>query len=383
MREGKTQARWIAAARRRPLVTGVMTLAFILVVASAWRPAPPATAADVYISNEQFSRYVETWSEPEGYFDTDNFISNETSYLHVIGDLKGRVQPGGVYIGVGPDQNFSYIAHTRPAMAVIVDIRRQNMLEHLVYKALFEMGQTRAEFVALLVGRKTPAVARNAPLPDILRAVRAAEAVPDMPAKLAEVLRSHFRDYGMKLSAEDLSRMRHVLDAFAQDGLDLRFSSFNRASSVSYPTFQSLLLETDRGGQLSGYLATDESFQWMRHFQMENRLVPIVGDFAGPKAFKNVASFLKANGLAVSVFYTSNVEFYIFGGDPWQKYLGNVRALPLNSDAVFIRAYFGNGQAHPKNVPGHRPTTLMHGIGSFLADEERGRIREYWDVVNR
>ena len=78
-------------------------------------------------------------SERGGYFDTDNLISNEKSYLHVIPALRDGGVTGGAYIGVGPDQNFSYIAQVRPAIAFIVDIRRDNLLLHLLFKALFSI----------------------------------------------------------------------------------------------------------------------------------------------------------------------------------------------------------------------------------------------------
>src|SRR5881628_905390 len=134
-----------------------------------------AAAPDLQISTEQFARYTEQWSEPEGYFDSDNFISNETSYLHVIDQLRERVKPGGVYIGVGPDQNFSYIAHTRPMLAIITDIRRQNMLEHLWFKALFAMTANRVEYLSHLVSRKPPGIKPDASLQAIVDAVRAGE----------------------------------------------------------------------------------------------------------------------------------------------------------------------------------------------------------------
>src|SRR5260370_30172143 len=75
-------------------------------------------------------------SEPNGYFDSDNLISNETSYLHVMDKLREMNVHGGVYLGVGPDQSFSYIAKIRPRMAVIIDIRRDNLLQHLLFKSL-------------------------------------------------------------------------------------------------------------------------------------------------------------------------------------------------------------------------------------------------------
>ena len=45
----------------------------------------------------------------------------------------------GVYIGVGPEQNFSYIARLRPTIAFIVDIRLENRNLHLLHKAVIEL----------------------------------------------------------------------------------------------------------------------------------------------------------------------------------------------------------------------------------------------------
>src|SRR5215468_6680599 len=134
----------------------VIAAAFTVILAIGAATVPwtsteqPRAAAEIQVSNEQFGRYIEEWSEPEGYFDSDNFISNETSYLHVIDQLQKQVKPGGIYIGVGPDQNFSYIVHARPMLAIITDIRRQNMLEHLWYKALFSIASNRVEYLSLL-----------------------------------------------------------------------------------------------------------------------------------------------------------------------------------------------------------------------------------------
>ena len=60
-------------------------------------------------------------SDAGGYFDTDNIITNETSYLHALDALRKQGVHGGAYIGVGPDQNFSYIGRIRPAEAFIVE----------------------------------------------------------------------------------------------------------------------------------------------------------------------------------------------------------------------------------------------------------------------
>ena len=93
--------------------------------------------SQVRAAAQSFAALSEQLSEPNGDFDTDNLISNESSYLHVMPALEQGGVTGGAYIGVGPDQNFSYIARIRPASAFIIDIRRDNLLLHLLFKALF------------------------------------------------------------------------------------------------------------------------------------------------------------------------------------------------------------------------------------------------------
>ena len=63
---------------------------------------------------------------------------------------------GRAYIGVGPDQNYTYIAKVRPKIAYMIDLRRDNLLQHLLYKSLFDLSRNRAEYLANLLGRPAP-----------------------------------------------------------------------------------------------------------------------------------------------------------------------------------------------------------------------------------
>src|SRR5204863_2929398 len=127
-------------------------------------------------------------SERGGYFDADdNLISNERSYLHPIPDLLEGHVTGGAYIGVGPDQNFSYIAQTRPTIAFIVDIRRDNLLLHLLFKALFSLSRTRVEYMALLFGRAPPSAIDAWRAADVNRLARY---IDDAPRADAAALRA-------------------------------------------------------------------------------------------------------------------------------------------------------------------------------------------------
>jgi hypothetical protein len=97
------------------------------------------------LSDQAFWDMTEAISEPNGYFRSDNLLSNEMRMQYVIPNLILRTQPRGAYLGVGPEQNFTYIAALRPRIAFIIDIRRGNLHTHLMYKALFELAPDRAD----------------------------------------------------------------------------------------------------------------------------------------------------------------------------------------------------------------------------------------------
>jgi hypothetical protein len=87
------------------------------------------------ISDQDFWRMVTELSEPSGQYTGDNWISNEPTIQDVIPPLRQLVKPGGAYIGVGPEQNFTYMWALQSKIGFIVDIRRQNMLDLLMFKA--------------------------------------------------------------------------------------------------------------------------------------------------------------------------------------------------------------------------------------------------------
>src|SRR6185295_5875591 len=95
------------------------------------------------LSDREFWQLVTESSEPDGYFRSDNLTSNELYFQYVIPDLEKRTRRGGVYLGVGPEQNYTYMAAIRPSMAIIFDIRRGNLDLQLMYKALFELASDR------------------------------------------------------------------------------------------------------------------------------------------------------------------------------------------------------------------------------------------------
>ena len=143
--------------QNRPWYFAVIIL---ILFTGALRYAPAVSnAADTIperLSDQEFWRLTEEFSEPDGYFRSDNLLSNEIWMQHVIPDLIRKTQPGGAYLGVGPEQNFTYIAALKPKIVFITDIRRGNLHTQLMYKALFELATDRADFVSRLFTRKRP-----------------------------------------------------------------------------------------------------------------------------------------------------------------------------------------------------------------------------------
>src|SRR5215831_1685352 len=120
--------------RRSFLKLALGVVAFLSVAAlPTLKTARTAEALPTRLNDEAFAHAVMDLSEDGGYFRYENFLSNELGFQHVIPALRETTKPGGVYVGVGPEQNFTYISALQPRIAFIIDIRRQNMLEHLMY----------------------------------------------------------------------------------------------------------------------------------------------------------------------------------------------------------------------------------------------------------
>src|SRR5205823_4494020 len=168
------------------------------------------------LTDEEFWRLSSETSEPDGNFRSDNLLSNESYFQFVIPELKEMMLQDRVYMGVGPEQNFTYIAALKPRMAFIVDIRRGNLQLQLMYKALFELSSDRADFVSRLFSRKTPEGLGPGPsaqqIFDAVAAADASDAVYDRTLKAIEAQLSG--RHGFALSQDDINGIEHVFHAF-------------------------------------------------------------------------------------------------------------------------------------------------------------------------
>src|SRR5262245_31808622 len=289
-------------------------------------PAAPSTAPlPARLGDQEFWKLVSETSEPNGTFRSDNLLSNEVRFQYVIPDLIKTARPGLAYLGVGPEQNFTYIAAIRPGIAFIVDIRRGNLHLHLLYKALFELSADRADFVSRLFSRKRPDGLRaRSSVADIFAAYGMVDASDTLYNENLRAVRQQLViKHGIALSGEDLKGIEYVYNAFFKFGPGLQYSSSDGFGGGYEPTYLDLMVATDGTGRPRGYLAEEESFAFVKDLESRNLVVPVVGDFGGQKAIRAVGRYLTDRGGIVSAFYVSNVEQYLRLYRTWANFCGN------------------------------------------------------------
>ena len=340
------------------------------------------------LDNRVYWRLMNEMSETGGVFTSENLVSNEPNFQLILSRLKDRVKPGGVYLGVGPEQNFTYIAAFQPSIAFIIDIRRQNLVQHLLYKAIFELAEDRATFLSILFSRQRPdGLNEKSTLEEMLNAYKNLAA----DARLAASNRQRIKDllmsrHGFPLAAEDVATLDHIHRIFELYGPETAYgSTLETVDTTKGPAngnFAKILATTDDQGTNQTFLVREDRYRLVKDMQQRNLIVPIVGDFGGDKALKQIAKYFHDNKATVNVFYVSNVEQYLFQANPRspnggaQKFYENVATLPLDAASTFIRV--SNNDAIKQTYPGF--TTHIGSIEETLRAFEEKRLNAIRDV---
>jgi hypothetical protein len=387
---------------RRPAALACAALLLLALSCSAVDSSRPTLPGR--IDDATFWRLFTELSEPGGTFRSENLVSNERAFPAVLPEVARRASPGAAYIGVGPEQNFSYLAALRPRIAFIVDVRPGNAALHLLYKAIFELSPTRAEFLSRLFSRPLsrhlgPGSTAN----ELMEGAAIGTPSRDLfTANLAEVRAQLGTRHGWPISDADLVGMTRVSEAFFERGPDIRYSMRSFRGGRPFPTYAELMTAADARGVVRSFLASEEAYQSVRDLQVRNLVVPVVGDFSGTRALAGVGTFLRDHGLTVAVFYASNVEMYLFRGDGWKTFYQNLSSLPIDGQSALVRSVFpGFGPGDPGGRSGYQgggvgypgagpaPGTGVIGmlwvdpIKPLLADVKRGTITGYGDLLAR
>ena len=393
-----------ASRARRALFVAVLSLA------GAGTTSACAQRVPTRLADTTFWRLMNEYSEPWGTFRSENFVSNETALQWVIPKLVRRVPPGGVYIGVAPDQNFTLISALRPGIAFIVDIRHQNAVQHLMYKALIETSADRADFLAKLFARAPlTGVDSTSTAGQLFEAL--ARQRPDSAryrANLRAIISRLTDVHRFALSDSERVSLGCVYGAFFAVGPDLTYGYSSECSNpgpygYGYgggpgmgrggfrgPTYQAMMTETDSVGVNWSYLGSEKAFRALKDMEERNLIVPLTGNFAGPKALRAVGEWARAHRAVVTTFYVSNVEQYLFEqGDEAKRFFENVATLPVDSTSMFVRSFQG-GRFFPtdttvKFTPQSAAGRSMEVYGSIeqtVRAFRAGRITSWGDVLS-
>jgi hypothetical protein len=308
---------------------------------------PPAASLPDRLGDAEYWKLASDISEPGGYFRiTDNYTSNEREVGPLATMLREAGVKGGVYIGVGPEQNFSYIAAIRPAMAFVIDIRRQAVMQHLMFKAVFEMSADRAAFISLLFSKPKPeTLDANTSIQAIWTAfgtVATDRALADR--NYARILDRLTGTHKFTLTEDELDQLKAVYQAFTVYGPAISTrgavaGSFGGGGGNTM-TFADLTgWAFDAAGEPQSFLSSDANYQAVKTLHDRGLIVPVSGDFGGPKALRGIGAWVRQRGGVVSAFYVSNVEQYLFQDTKQAEFFDNVSTLPTNDRSVFIRPY--------------------------------------------
>jgi hypothetical protein len=198
------------------------------------------------------------------------------------------------------------------------------------------------------------------------------------------------QDHRFVLSSEDDLSLDRVVRAFTTGGANLTYDGpvenrGIRTVTGIMPTFEELMMETDGEGKHRSFLASEENFRTIQELQKKNLIVPVVGNFAGPRALRSVGQYLRNHGATVTAFYTSNVEQYLFMDRSWRDFYENVATLPIDGTSVFVRGVIRDVSGEYSSSPAlpltSRYETKLFPIGGLVDAFNSGTIHRYGDIL--
>jgi hypothetical protein len=352
-----------------PAPTSPATIEPTLANARVVAPALPSRLSDA-----DYWKLENDISEPGGYFQIeDNYTSNEREIGQLYTMLRDQRVSGGVYLGVGPEQNLTYIAAIRPRMAFIVDIRRQAVMQHMMFKAMFELAKDRGDFVSILFGKPRPAGIDTAtPIQriwELYRPVASDSALSSRNYKL--IVDRLTKTHGFTFTDDESAKLKAVYGAFYYFGPAITTRGYNSGRGAGSDFSDLTGFSVDAANQPRSFLSSEDNYQYVKMLQEKNLIIPVSGDFGGPKAIRAIGSYLAEHGGTVSAFYVSNVEQYLFQDGKAQAFYDNVATLPVDTTGVFIRPY---SMRRGFNDGGGMTQSLCP-IGRFIVAARAGKVQ--------
>ncbi|MFY0565410.1 hypothetical protein ACN28E_16425 [Archangium lansingense] len=258
---------------------------------------------------------------PELVRDSHYWISNE-DHLELFHDsVKDK---GGIYLGVGSDQNYLLGAWARAELLVLMDFDQSIVDLHRIYRVVFLAAETPQEFLRLW---------RRESRPELRRLIE--EGYPDRKERAGAL-----RALGTARGAVE-RRLDRVVEQMAK---------------ASLPCF----------------LVDAAEYAHIRRLYQENKVFMVRGDLTARRTVSAVGQAAAQAGKKVGVLYLSNAEQYF----PYDaQYRNNIRALPLDESSVVVRTSGQRGISHVKGTYYHYNTQSGSSFVAWLADAKTRDVR--------
>ena len=93
--------------------------------------------------------------------------------------------------------------------------------------------------------------------------------------------------------------IEYVYSVFVDAGLTLDYSTGGRGAGGNNPTYEDLMEIDDGTGADAELPGNEENYRFVRDMEKKNLIVPLVGDFAGPKTIRAVGEYLRDHDATV------------------------------------------------------------------------------------
>lgn len=242
------------------------------------------------------------------------WISNEDNLELFHDAVKDK---GGVYVGVGTDQNYLLGAWARAEGLVLLDFDQSVVDLHRVYRVIFLAAETPEAFLQLW---------RKQSRPELRRLIR--EGYSDKRQQAGALLALNTARGAVE------RRLGRVIAQMAK---------------ANQPSFL-----TDAG-----------QYSHLRRLFQEDKVSMVRGDLTARRTMKALGEALSESGKTVGVLYLSNAEQYFPYGAQYRK---NMRGLALTENSVVLRTSGERGIPHVKGTHYHYNTQTGANFVAWLDD---------------
>ncbi len=245
------------------------------------------------------------------------WISNE-DHLHLFHpEVKDK---GGLYIGVGTDQNYLLGAWARAEALVLMDFDQSIVDLHRVYRVIFLTAETPEEFLRLWQLKSRPEVRRL------------------------------------------------IQEGYA--GKKERYGALQAFATARWPVERRLLRVVAQMKQaaLPSFLTDAAEYTHVRRLYQEDKVFMVRGDLTARRTLRAVGQAATQAGMRVGVLYLSNAEQYF----PYDaQYRANIRGLPFSGSGVVLRTSGERGVKRVKGTYYHYNTQSGANFMAWLADDAK------------